>query len=221
MEPQNNETVFYLVRHGEGEQNVRRILSPMDNAEQFGLTETGLARVRQTAEELCAEGVDVIIASPLRRTRETAQIISDVTGIGIEYDERLRETDFGIWSGKSADDFWKKYPDPLLRIDGNTDDRLEGFLSLRKRIGESLLDMYAKYAGKKIVIVSHGDPLEQCHGILTGENIAVTLSGWYPKKGEATKVVVAADFWKDFDERESCLRIPIPTDATTIHPERR
>lgn len=217
----NNETTFFLVRHGEGEQNVLRILNSLSEGERFGLTEAGRAQVEVTAGELAGEDIDAIYSSPIRRTRETAEIISIATGVGIVFDERLRETDFGVWSGRSADDFWKKYPDPASRLDGNPEDGLEGFRAMRSRLGEFLREALVEHAGKKIILVSHGDPLEQLHGILTEEDIVATISGWYPKKGIATKVSAGADFLDDFDERESRLRSTDAGTSSSIHPERR
>ncbi len=222
MELSNDETTFYLVRHGEGEQNVLRILNSLSEGERFGLTEAGRAQVEATAKELAGEGIDLIYASPIRRTRETAEIISAATGASITYDERLRETDFGVWSGRSADDFWKRYPDPSSRLDGNDEDGLEGFRAMRSRLGEFLREVLNENIGKKIVLVSHGDPTEQLHGILTKEDIGTTISGWYPKKGFATKVTVAADFLDGFDEREARLRAAVPDPAALTHvPERQ
>jgi len=213
----HSETTFFLVRHGEGEQNVLRTLNSLSEGERFGLTEEGRTQVEATAKELAGEDIDFIYSSPIRRTRETAEIISTATSIGIVYDERLRETDFGVWSGRSADDFWKKYPDPASRLDGNAEDGLEGFRAMRLRLGEFLRETLAKHAGKRIVIVSHGDPLEQLHGILMKENIVVTVVGWYPKKGIATKIVVEADFLDDFYERETRLRATVPNEPLLTH----
>jgi broad specificity phosphatase PhoE len=217
----HSETTFFLVRHGEGEQNVLRILNSLQDGERFGLTESGRTRVSMTAEELKDEDIDTIFSSPIRRTRETAEIIAGVTGREIFFDERLRETDFGVWSGRSADDFWVKYPDPAGRLDGNPEDGLEGFRAMRARLGEFLHEVLESNSGKRIVLISHGDPLEQLHGILTKENIVTTLSGWYPEKGAATKVIVGPDFLDGFDEREADLSAVIPVEPVVIHPGRR
>ena len=69
MEQFDQKIIFYLVRHGEGDQNVAHILSSSDNGEQFGLTETGRAQAEAMARELGGETIDIIFASPIRRTR--------------------------------------------------------------------------------------------------------------------------------------------------------
>lgn len=185
----HSETTFFLVRHGEGEQNVRHILSSIDNAEEFGLTETGKRQIEKAAEELTKEGVDIIFASPLRRTRETAEIVAGSVGAEIIFDERLRETDFGIYSGRLTSELWTKYPEPITRIEGNEEDRLEGFRAMRGRLEAFLADIPEEYRGKHVAIVSHGDPIEILHGILLGETLEASVSGWSPKVGSWTKVV--------------------------------
>lgn len=185
----HSETTFFLVRHGEGEQNVRHILSSIDNAEEFGLTEIGKRQIEKAAEELMKEGIDIIFASPLRRTRETAEIIAGSIGAEIVFDERLRETDFGIYSGRSTSELWAKYPEPITRIDGNEEDRLEGFRAMRVRLEAFLADIPDEYRGKRVAVVSHGDPIEILHGILFGETLEASVSGWSPKVGSWTKVV--------------------------------
>ncbi len=191
----SGETVLFLVRHGEAEQNVRRILDSFPGNPAFGLTESGRGQVRKSAEAIAREGIDFLFSSPLRRTRETAEAIAEVCGgVPVNFDDRLRETDFGTWSGRSADDFWAEYPEPGMRIDGNDDEGLEGYCSMRRRLADFLNDVLSGNEGRRIAVVSHGDPLEQLHGLLVGDDIGATLSGWYPDKGSMTRVTVPIGF---------------------------
>lgn len=183
-------TVFYLVRHGEAENNVLHILNSYSEADRYALTEKGRGQATKVAtNDLSEDTVDIIFSSPIRRTRETAEIIARATGAKVIFDERLRETDFGIYSGRPTSALWGKYPDPLMRLDGNEEEHLEGFGAMRDRLESFLKDVLAKYAGKTIVIVSHGDPLEQVHGILLGDSVQKSVNGWYPEKGSCTKVI--------------------------------
>lgn len=49
---------------------------------------------------------DAVVTGPLRRTRETAEIIRTVAGLAVDItvDERLREIDYGMWEGRSNDE---------------------------------------------------------------------------------------------------------------------
>ena len=78
---------FYLVRHGEAENNVNHIGNSVPEKRKMHLTENGIRQVEETAVFLATQGIDAILASPLERTRETARIISEHTGIEVLIDE--------------------------------------------------------------------------------------------------------------------------------------
>ena len=190
-------TVFFLIRHGEAVENVLNIPDSFPGNPAYGLTENGREQVKASAKEVSIEGIDVLFASPMRRTKETAEIVSSACdNIPIVFDNRLRETDFGIWSGQPGERFngnQGKYHDPSLRVEGNEEEGLEGFVDIRIRVGEFLRDILTVHAGKRIAIVSHGDPIEQLHGILVGDDVAAAATGWYPKRGSATRIEMDSD----------------------------
>lgn len=190
-------TVIFFIRHGEAVENVLNIPDAFPGNPEYGLTEKGQEQVNDAAKEVADVGIDLLFASPMRRTKETAEIISSACGdIPVIFDERLRETDFGIWSGQSAELFngkRGKYHDPLLRVDGNVDEGLEGFRELRKRVAGFLRDILEGNAGKRIAIVSHGDPIEQMHGILVGDDVETAATGWYPKRGSVNHIEIDHD----------------------------
>ena len=84
-------TVFYLLRHGEptvfGRINGR--------LPGVGLSAKGRAEIAAVAERLAGGKIDAIYASPLQRTRETAEILADRLGLPIQYREDVIELDFG------------------------------------------------------------------------------------------------------------------------------
>jgi broad specificity phosphatase PhoE len=190
-------TVFFLIRHGEAVENVLNIPDAFPGNPAYGLTEKGREQVKNSVKEVADVGLDFLFASPMRRTRETAEIVSSACGdIPVIFDERLRETDFGIWSGQSAELFngkRGKYHDPLLRVDGNVNEGLEGFRDIRKRVAGFLGDILVENAGKRIAIVSHGDPTEQMHGILVGDDVETAATGWYPKRGSANRIEIGPE----------------------------
>ena len=80
-------TLVYLVQHGD------RGRLPGDP----GLTATGRHQADLTAHWLHARGLRALYSSPLRRARETADIIAAVTGLPVQPDARLRERN--NWDG--------------------------------------------------------------------------------------------------------------------------
>jgi broad specificity phosphatase PhoE len=91
-----------FLRHGESEGNLKVILQGQTNSP---LTERGRQQARQVAERWQAAGVqfDVIITSPLERTRETAEIVAGVLGFAQEpcLDPVWIERSFGDLEGKT------------------------------------------------------------------------------------------------------------------------
>lgn len=180
---------FFLVRHGEAEHNVLHVGSSQPEITERHLTENGKQQIGRVASMLKERGVDAIICSPLLRTRETAEILSDATGVQVDIDDRLHETGLGIFNERPIQLFFDKYPEPEMRISPDKSDGVESFIDMRGRLTSFLRDVEKHYAGKSVVIVSHGDPLEQLHGILTRESPGVSATGWYPKQGSCTEVM--------------------------------
>ncbi|MEK9173968.1 MAG: histidine phosphatase family protein, partial [Patescibacteria group bacterium] len=153
------------------------------------LTEKGIVEVRATAQMLAGEAIDVIISSPMTRTVETATLISEATGIPVAQDIRLRETDFGKFNMGSIERFFQAYPEPSKRVETSGDDGLESIEGMRGRVESILHDIAKEYTGKKVVLVSHADTLEQIYGFLRDEGVVMSLRGWSPKTASCTKVV--------------------------------
>lgn len=73
-----------MVRHGQAAAGFSDDLDP-------GLSEIGAAQARATAEALQSIGPQLIVASPLRRCRETADALARLWGVEPVIDERVGE----------------------------------------------------------------------------------------------------------------------------------
>ncbi|MDD2766975.1 MAG: histidine phosphatase family protein [Candidatus Moranbacteria bacterium] len=185
---------FYLVRHGEAENNVNHVGNSFPEKTKMHLTETGIEQVHATAEFLAGKNIDIILASPIQRTRETAEIISEKTGREVLIDDRLHETGMGIYNGEPIEKFFSKYPDMRARIMTDGEDGVESFIDMRGRLTQLVSDVKKVYEGKKVVLVSHGDVLDQLYGMLKEESIGQTLDDtYYPEKGSYKEVVIAGN----------------------------
>ncbi|MDP2838399.1 MAG: histidine phosphatase family protein [Candidatus Moranbacteria bacterium] len=182
---------FFLVRHGEAENNVRHILNSAPVKQEYPLTEHGKEQATRTAKQLATAGADVLFSSPILRAKETAESIAAATGLPIQFDNRLWEVGMGRFNNHIQQELLDKYPDPEMRLSPDVADGMESFLEVRSRLDDFLGEVKEKYLGKKVIIVSHGDPLEQLHGILTQEGPGRAAAGWYPEKGSCTEVVWA------------------------------
>ncbi|MEM7417314.1 MAG: histidine phosphatase family protein [Gemmatimonadota bacterium] len=90
---------LYVLRHGRSEANAQGLIasSLATAGEHFGLTDEGRMQVRSNVGRIASEiGRPVtILASPLLRTKETAEIAREVLGGEVEAEPRLIERDFG------------------------------------------------------------------------------------------------------------------------------
>jgi broad specificity phosphatase PhoE len=150
-------TRIILVRHGETPYNkVIRYQGWTD----IPLNETGIRQAELLAQSLKDVPIDVFISSPLQRAYVTTQKVAELHNKTIEYtDPRLKEIDFGDWTGKYAADLQKKYPEqfaiwtkkPWLIIMPNG----ESLEDMQMRGRAALNDIVALYPGKTIFIGAH------------------------------------------------------------------
>jgi ribonuclease H / adenosylcobalamin/alpha-ribazole phosphatase len=89
-------TVTHLLRHGQTEHTPERWFSGRND---LPLSRTGRAEAEAAAARAAELGIEVIVASPLRRTRETAEIVAATLGLPVEFDDDLIELDFGDIEG--------------------------------------------------------------------------------------------------------------------------
>ncbi|MCF0131937.1 MAG: histidine phosphatase family protein [Pseudobutyrivibrio sp.] len=93
---------LYFVRHG---QTVWNVENKICGATDSPLTDVGRQQAYDTANEILRQNIkaDYIIYSPLSRARDTALIISEVTGIMAREEPRLIEQHFGVYEGTPRD----------------------------------------------------------------------------------------------------------------------
>lgn len=90
---------IYLVRHGETDYNVSRVLQLPD----VGLSARGLEQADKLARRLAGEGISEILCSDLRRAVMTAERLQAATGAELRLSPLLRERDFGDIRGLPYD----------------------------------------------------------------------------------------------------------------------
>ena len=85
---------FYFTRHGQTVWNVENKICGVTDIE---LTERGHRQAAELAERILRENIyiDEIICSPLRRAADTARHISEITGVPMRVEPRLKEQNFG------------------------------------------------------------------------------------------------------------------------------
>ena len=140
-----------LTRHGQTEWNVE---GKVQGRVDIVLNENGIKQAIETSKKLENEEIDLIICSPLNRTKQTAEIIKGKKNIPIICDNELIERDFGEFEGLNKanfdfEGFWSyknnyKY------------EKAENIEEFFNRIYNFLDRIKIEYSDKKILLVAHG-----------------------------------------------------------------
>lgn len=139
-----------LVRHGQTDWNLARKLQGRTD---IPLNETGRRQAREVGERLAASGEhwDVLVASPLSRARETAEIMGEVMGLKVSatYDD-LIERSFGDIEGYDCGHMSEDERHAFMEQHG------EGTADLVRRGVALLRRIVDDYPDRNVLIVSHG-----------------------------------------------------------------
>ena len=161
------ETILGLLRHGQTDWNIDLRLQ---GSTDIPLNDTGRTQARLAASSLNLEDWDVILASPLSRAKDTADIVALELGMNVVIVPELIERSFGVAEGLDHAS-WRKLYESHQVIEG-----LESLEDLRTRTVQ-LLDLIAnEYSGKRVLAVSHGAFIRKVLNIVT--------NGELPREGE-------------------------------------
>jgi probable phosphomutase (TIGR03848 family) len=151
-------TTFLLIRHG-----LTDAVGTLMTSHQAGvhLNATGRDQAARLPARLGHAPIAAIYASPLERTRETAQAIADARGLRVEIEPRFIEVDFGTWTGRRFADMapdagWQLYNAvrSVTRPPGG-----ESLLDVQRRAVAALLELRERHPNEVVAVVSHADTL--------------------------------------------------------------
>jgi probable phosphoglycerate mutase len=123
------------------------------------LSEEGREQARELGERLGGGSLSVLVASDLRRARETAEIAACRLGIPTRLEPGLRELDVGDWSGLAREEIARRWPEDFARFQGGDLDVRAGGgetrRELRARVVAALRSLQQQYRGDRIAVVTH------------------------------------------------------------------
>lgn len=168
-----------LVRHGETAWNRDRRIQGWAPS---SLTERGREQAVAVADHLAAErSVDRLVASDLRRARETARIVGGATGTAATFDRGWRERSFGVFQGMDYETVFGDHPEFSLSEIGYAAAEVrpeggESMLDARERVVDAWQRLAASLGGDETVaVVAHGGPIKMVVGYLRGLDVAATV----------------------------------------------
>ena len=200
-----------LIRHGETKLNSNdNSLDKVRGWTDVPLTEKGRQEAKKIGQELKSKGPDMLVSSDLIRAKETAVIISKVSGIPLELvSKSFRPWDVGKYAGTSSKDSVPILAEvaskqPNKKVSGG-----ESFNVFRDRL----------FSGLHNLLRSIGS---ETAGIVTHHRVERLLKAWqaagYPKDGQIDARVFAQK--GDATGESEWFAVPLerlPHDAFSAH----
>ncbi len=160
---------YILLRHGETRYQAEKldVLYTKDENPDLPITENGKEKIKIVAKELKNKGIDLIYSSDYFRTKQTSKIVADELELDIKFDSRLIDTNFGVFHGKTGEEYRKFFSDKKDRFFKRSPEG-ENWRDVRERAAAVITEIEKEHNGKTILIVSHADPVWLLAGYLKG-----------------------------------------------------
>jgi broad specificity phosphatase PhoE len=166
--------MVHWARHGENVANLSGTFS--HRVFDGDLTNRGIAQAQRLAGRLRAatDRYGLLVCSPLRRARQTAQIVSAALGLPVaaELDD-LREVNVGELDGRADDSAWRVYEATLAAWrSGQLGRRFPGGESaaeLALRTRRALRDVAGRAGEADAIVIAHGASIRAAVPALTGQ----------------------------------------------------
>ena len=149
-------TRVFLVRHG------ATVLSAEDRfagSTDVDLSDEGRMQATALGQRLATERIGAVYASPLKRTRETASLISASHRLPLQTMDGLREIDHGRWEGLTRAEVEEKFEDEYQQWETDpftfAPQGGESGLSVMARSLPAIREIVVRHAGEKVLVVSH------------------------------------------------------------------
>nr|WP_249305893.1 histidine phosphatase family protein [Lederbergia citrea] len=150
-----------MIRHGETDWNA---LGKIQGKTDIPLNKNGIQQAQECREFLKDSKWDVIITSPLKRAKQTAEIINEGLNVPLIEMDNFSERYFGDAEGMTLEERLSAYPDKKYP---NQEDRL----ALNKRVMAGLNKINDKYRNSKVLLVAHGAVINSILATLSNGDI--------------------------------------------------
>lgn len=153
-------TRLIMARHGQAHCNVDGVIGGARHCR--GLTDHGRHQARQLAERLHTEhrqtAITAAYTTPLRRARETADVVAARLGLPVHPVRDLREPDYGSADGQR----WSDVVAAFGRIPAQHPDQpiapgAETWHAYLQRCTTALHSLLTEHVGETVLIIGHGE----------------------------------------------------------------
>lgn len=149
-----------FVRHGQTDLNSP--IRKMQGISDYDLNSNGIEQAEETRDKLVNEDFDIIISSPLKRAKHTAEIINEKKNVPLILDDRIKERNYGKLEGQI---FKKEYCNLNFDFESIDGESLEKYETRLKEFLQSIKD---EYSDKKVLVVAHNGVISVLSCILEG-----------------------------------------------------
>lgn len=153
---------YRVMRHGQSKANAAGVIVSSIEADRggdYGLTGAGREQAAAAARACGLGAGTVICASDFARARETAQVVAGCIGAdGVTLARELRERYFGDLDGTPVAGYrqvWAADEAGAAPVPG-----VEPAAAVLERVAALVAALEARYAGRDVLLVSHGDTLQ-------------------------------------------------------------
>lgn len=197
-------TTVVLIRHGRTHLTESKRISG-SGGENPGLSDLGRGDAHKAAKAAAEIGnsgpwshlqpISAIVSSPIQRTLDTAHILANDLGLGVEVNENIAEISFGDWDGLTTAEVMNKWADEFAAWQGSwtvsppNGESLEVFDA---RVQAGRRDILEKFAGQTIAVVSHVMPIR---GFIKAGMDAGVAAYWRPQISPCSITIIR--FWAD------------------------
>ena len=151
------ETEIILIRHGETEWNSQKRMQGHSNSD---LSSVGQAQIQALGQWTKNVPFDLIYSSDSPRAKQTAEAITQFSGHELQFDQRLREKNLGVFEGLTSEEARERHPEVfrLFKTAGSkyVIDEGESTQQLQDRALEIVNEIRIKHPEERVLLVTHG-----------------------------------------------------------------
>ncbi|MEZ6116269.1 MAG: histidine phosphatase family protein [Pirellulaceae bacterium] len=155
----NQDCILYLVRHGATENNLADPPVLQGRGIDGPLASVGIEQAESAERALAGFAIDRIYSSPLRRARQTAELIARPHGLDVTTVDEITEVDVGQWEGGSWKHIQANEPDAYRQFVEFPDTvgykQGESLNQVRDRTVPALMSLLETNLSRRIVVVAH------------------------------------------------------------------
>jgi probable phosphoglycerate mutase len=150
-------TEIILIRHGETEWNSQKRMQGHSNSD---LSSVGQAQIQALGQWMKNVPFDLIYSSDSPRAKQTAESITQFSGHELQFDQRLREKNLGVFEGLTSEEARERHPEVfrLFKTAGSkyVIDEGESTQQLQDRALEIVNEIRIKHPEERVLLVTHG-----------------------------------------------------------------